>query len=94
MTAKETAEIIRKELKKLGYGSNKLSVRSGYRGYSAFVDVTVKFPIEGIARENEELINIKRAIRKFEEIDRCDVSGEILQGGNTYINLLYNGYII
>ena len=33
---KETAQQIRKELKELGYGANKLSVRSGYAGFFCF----------------------------------------------------------
>ena len=32
--------------------------------------------------------------KKYNEIDRCEVTGEILAGGNTFINVWYNNYYI
>lgn len=94
---KETAQQIRKELKELGYGANKLSVRSGYAGYSAFINVNIKFPVDCSLkelRERDEIKKIKSIIKKYENIDRCKVTGETLMGGNTYITLQYDGYTI
>ena len=97
ISIKETAQQIRKELKELGYNSNKLSVRSGYVGYSAFINVNIKFPVDCSLkelREREDIKKIKSIIKKYESIDRCEVTGETLMGGNTYITLGYNGYTI
>lgn len=94
---KETAQQIRKELKELGYGANKLSVRSGYAGFSAFVNVIIKFPVDCSLkelREREDIKKIKSIIKKYESIDRCEVTGETLMGGNTYITLSYDGYTV
>ena len=41
-----------------------------------------------------EVIKIKNIVQKFRQIDRCDVTGEILEGGNTYVNLYYNSYVL
>lgn len=30
--------------------------------------------------------------KKYNEIDRCEVTREILAGGNTFINVWYNNY--
>jgi len=75
LTDKEIAKAIRKELKeKLGYTSRQISVRS----YGSSVDVVIK----------EESID-KEAVEKiaypFEEVDRCEVTGEVLAGGNTFV---------
>ena len=94
---KETAQQIRKEFKELGYVANKLSVRSGYAGFSAFVNVTIKFPVKCSLkelREKDEIKKIKSIIKKYENIDRCEVTGETLMGGNTYITLSYDGYTV
>nr|DAS74595.1 MAG TPA: Large polyvalent protein associated domain 29 [Caudoviricetes sp.] len=94
MTTKEMAQVLREELKKAGYNNRKLSIKSGYCGYSSHIDITIKFEIEGNPRENEEVIKIKNIAQKFKQIDRCDVTGEILEGGNTYVNLYYNNYYL
>lgn len=94
MTTKEMAQVLREELKKAGYNNRKLSIKSGYCGYSSHIDITIKFEIEGNPRENEEVIKIKNIAQKFRQIDRCDVTGEILEGGNTYVNLYYNSYVL
>ena len=47
MTIKEKATALRDELKKLGYNNRKISIKSGYCGYSDYIDITIKFEVEG-----------------------------------------------
>ena len=74
----KTAKDLRKQLKdELGLNSRQVSVRSD----SCSIHVTIKVPapkspIEAIAKTAES-------------IDRCEYSGEILSGGNTYVSVTY-----
>lgn len=78
MTTKELATTIRGELKAAGYSSKEVSVKAGAARYDTRIDITIKnaaipmTTIEGVAK-------------KYEKIDRCQYSGEILAGCNTYI---------
>ena len=94
MTIKEKATALRDELKKLGYNNRKISIKSGYCSYSDYIDITIKFEVEGNPRENEDIVRIKNISKKYDEIDRCEVTGEILAGGNTFINVWYNSHYI
>lgn len=84
MTVTEQAKEIRKTLKEeLGLNSRKVSVKSGHCGYSTKIDVNVK----------DLLVDIKKVetiANKFYSVDRCERSGEILQGGNTYVTVQYD----
>lgn len=44
MTTKEKAQELRNKLKEKGYKRNDISIRSGYCGYSSYIDVTIKNP--------------------------------------------------
>jgi len=74
----EKAKIVRKSLKEIGITSKQVSVKSSYCGYSDKLSINIKDlsiskqTIEGIAK-------------KFEEYERDERSGEILEGGNTYV---------
>jgi len=76
------AKTIRKRIKdELGLNCRKVSVRGRPCTYSWAIDVvikvpTAKSPIEAIAKGAES-------------IDRCEYSGEILSGGNTYVSVDY-----
>lgn len=73
MNTKEKAKQIRKELKEK-FPFTKFSVRCD-RGTSINVSWT-NFPTK---RAVEEIVS------KYEEIDRCEVTGEILSGGNLFV---------
>lgn len=79
MTVKEKAAAIRKELKKqLGVTSKQVSVRSRNSGYDEAIDVTIKD-----LKVNK--MKVEAIANRYEYIRRCEYSGEILSGGNTYV---------
>ena len=83
MTNKGRSAAVRAEIKKLGYSSKQVSVRSGYCGYSDYTHITVK-DVKANIKE------IEKACKKFQSIDYDMASGEILEGGNTYIHVQYD----
>lgn len=83
MTNKERSASIRAEIKKLGYNSRQVSVRSGFCGYSDYTHVTIK-DVKANIKE------IEKACKKFQSVDYDSVTGEILAGGNTYIHVQYD----
>jgi len=87
MTNKERTQAIRAELKKAGYGTKQVSVRSRYCGYSDATDITVK-------DINCNIEEIRKICEKFEKIDYDKYSGEILEGGNTYISVQWDWKVI
>lgn len=80
---KERSKAIKEELKKLGITSKQVSVRSGNCGYSDSSYITIKDVSVRIGA-------VKKACEKFESIDYDKYSGEILEGGNTYIIVQYD----
>lgn len=80
---KETAQQIRADLKAAGYKARDISVRCNNIGYSSAVRITIK-------KANIRKSDIEAIAKKYENIDRCDISGEILLGGNTYIFVDYD----
>lgn len=83
MTNKERSAAIRAEIKKLGYNSRQVSVRSRICGYSDETRIEVK-------DLSCDIKAIEKACMKFESIDYDQYSGEILSGGNTYIFVNYD----
>lgn len=75
-TTKEIAQDLRKGLKE-EYNLNRNKVRVAKRSESA-IDVKLLTEVENI----EEIENF---VQQFEDIDRDEVTGEILQAGNTFI---------
>ena len=75
-TTTETAKLIRKELK-MAFPKQKFSVRNQRGGYSTAINVGWQ---DGVAHDP-----VKQKLCNFEKIDRCQASGEILGGGNTFI---------
>lgn len=85
---KDLKKGIRESLKSLGYNSRRVGVRenSGSLSYS----ITLSIKDEGVDEEA-----VKEIARKAKSIDRCDRSGEILAGGNTYVHVQsYRGYLV
>lgn len=80
MKVKEKAKMVREELKKIGYSSKMVSVKSGCTGYSDFIRITIK----DLSCDKDK---INAIALKFKSIDYDERSGEILAGGNTYISV-------
>jgi hypothetical protein len=80
MTAK-TAKNIRTALKTLGYGSRDVSVRN--RSYSMGSTVDVRIINWGVP-----FATVDQIAREHEKVHR-DESGEILSGGNTFVDVDY-----
>jgi len=83
MTNKELSMKIRKSLKKAGYTQKdiKVSVRSSR--YDTAAKITIHNP-------HIDRHRIEKILRPaYEEIDRDDITGEILQGGNTMLFIEY-----
>ena len=80
MTIKEKAQALRKELKEeLGLTSKQVSVRVNH---GIAIDVRIK------ALVNPD--KVEKLARKYEKIDRCHASGEILQGGNDFVSVEFD----
>ena len=87
MTIKEKGAAIRAELKKLGYNSRQVSVKTGYCGYSDFAHITIK-------DLQADFQAVEKACTKFKSIDYDKYSGEILEGCNTYITVNYDNSVL
>lgn len=74
---------LKKYLKENGIDTKNISIRHSYFGYSDGFNVTIK-DININRKKVEHLLN------KFESIDRDERTGEILAGGNTYIDVYYD----
>lgn len=74
MTAKETAAAIRTELKTAGYSRNAVSVTVS----GGSVNITIK-------SANVKRAPVKVIATKYERIDHCHVTHEILCGANTFV---------
>lgn len=79
-----TADKIRADLKAQGYSSRKISVREPHHG-----DVTVTIRDAGV-----KLADIKAIADVYRHVRYCEASGEILLGGNTYVEVTYDRDVI
>ena len=82
MTNKEINTAIKQELKNAGYKASAFSVSVKDCGYSTSIKIKIKSP-EVNRKEIEKLLN------HWQEIDRDERTGEILQGCNTYLFVDY-----
>lgn len=87
MTNKELGNKIRKALKEAGFASKDVSVRVKDCGYSTSVDLTIKNPL---IRYTE----VEEVAERFNSYERDEKTGEILEGGNTYIFLGYENGLL
>lgn len=84
MNATEHAKEIRATLKaKHGWSTRDVSVRSKYFSMGSSVDVTIKNP-------TVPLPVVKAIAEAAESIRRCEITGEILSGGNRYVSVSYS----
>ena len=80
---KEESKAIRGLLKKeYGLTSKDVGVTTKYGGYSSSVRIVIK-----TKKAFEKYLEIENLTSKFSKIDRDQVTGEILLGGNTYIDV-------
>lgn len=82
-TAVDFATEIRQELKKRGINSRMVSVKSGYCGYSDYINVTIK-------TAEVDIREVEKIVKKYQSIDRDERTGDILEGGNTYTRTKYS----
>ena len=83
MSDRERVQTIRQALKEKGYNSRRVSVTYQIAGYSAIIRVTIK----ELEINKAEIENI---VKGFNEIDRDERTGEILEGGNTFVSVNYD----
>ena len=82
-----TIKKIRQELKAIGYSNRKVGVREEFGGYSSAIYVTVK-------DDSVDVDKVKEIAYHAESVDRCEVTGEILAGGNTYVFVSKNNFLV
>lgn len=87
MTTTEKTKIIREELKKLGWSNRQVSVKADSCGYSSSIRCTIK-DLSVNKEKVEEICN------QFVKIDRDEMSGEILCGANTYVDVKWDWELI
>ena len=84
MNTKEQAAAIRAEYKrKYGWTARDISVRIDLYSMGSSIDVRIKNP-----SVNFEVA--KQIAKGAESISRCEISGEILSGGNRYVSVSYS----
>ena len=81
MTQNERAVALRKEFKERGWNSRKVGVRSRSFSLSGEIVVTIKDPVVPYHE-------VKKLSTAYERIHRCEISHEILGGGNTFVDVL------
>lgn len=80
LSVKDKGKLIRAELKEIGYNSRQVKVRTSTCTFSGIIDViVVDYKVDVQA--------VKNIVNKYEEIQRDEITHEILLGGNTYIHL-------
>lgn len=87
MDCKEIAKKIREQLKVNGINNKQVSVRSGIVGFSQEVNITIK-------DATIKFDMVDEMAHKYESIDYDEATGEILSGGNTYIDVSFSYDVI
>ena len=82
MTTTDEAKTIRTALKAKGWSSRKVSVRANYFSMGSEIIVTIK-------DASVPMSVVKEIAKAAEKIDRCEITGEILGGGNLYVDVNY-----
>ena len=80
-STKERAAAIRKRLKDSGWNAKMVSVRCHHYSMGSSIYLTIRNPAV-----NAELAK-QIAAEEGESIRRCEASGEILSGGNTFVHV-------
>lgn len=88
LSTTEHAAYIRHTLKtEHGWNSRHVSVKARYYSMGSSIDVRIKDASVALSVV-EEIAN------KAERIDRCEISGEILSGGNRYVHVSYDSDVL
>ncbi len=88
MTSKEKAAAIRRELKdKYGWTARQVGVRCRSCNYSSSIEVTIKDP-----KVKAHLV--RPIVEQFAHVRRCEMSGDILAGGNTFTRISYDDALV
>lgn len=82
-----TIQEIRTQLKSAGYNTRKVSIRvdkysMGRSYYATIRDLEVDADV------------VKEIVNQLRDVRRCSVSGDILSGGNTYVDVDYSEKVI
>lgn len=80
MNTKEKAVDLRAALKKMGYSSRQVSVRTEFFSGGSSINVKVKAP-EVDFKAVEDLADT------YKRVHRCEITGDILSGGNCYVEV-------
>ena len=82
MDTREAAANVRTALKAEGYNAKRVSVRTRYYSMGSSIDVTIRD-----ATANTATVN--RIAEGAERIDRCEITGDILSGGNRFVHVTH-----
>lgn len=82
-TTTEAAAEIRAELKRLGWSGRDVSVKASYFSMGSSIDIRIKNP-------DVPSRKVKAAAEAHQQISRCEMTGEILSGGNQYVSVQYS----
>lgn len=80
LSTTEIAANLRKAYKALGWSARKISVRSEYFSMGSSIDVTVKDASVDFAK-------VRTMAEGVEQIRRCEITHEIMSGGNLYVGV-------
>lgn len=73
-------------LKEAGYNSSKVTVANRAGGYDWSFTLTIRH--SSVNRKT-----VKDIGRSFQSVDRCEASGEVLAGGNTYVDIRLSDHV-
>ena len=82
LSTKDRAARIRAELKAMGWSSRDVSVRAETYSLGATIRVTVRNPAVPMAA-------VRKVAGVYQTVSYCQVTGEVLGGGNTYVEVEY-----
>jgi len=83
MELKERVQAIKNELKANKITTKQVNIKGSIQGY----DEVIKISIKDLSINKLQIENITN---KYIEVSRCETSGEILHGGNTYVYIELN----
>ena len=86
-TLKEKTAEIRKSLKVVGITNKMVSVKGSYPGYDEKIKVTIK-------DLSVKIKDVEAITNKYTSYETCHASGEILEGGNTWVSVSYDYQVL
>ena len=76
----DAAKAIRAEYKRRGWSSKMIGVRSHLYSMGSSIYVTIKHP-------SIPMVEAERIAMEAESVRRCEITGDILNGGNRYVHV-------